>query len=65
MESLFIYIKNKHNMEQQDNRRTHFYLSLLKSGFRLASCYYLLIGKYQVCAILLAIAEIIGIAEEL
>ena len=53
-------------MEPVDPSKKHFYISLVKSGLRLAGC---LIAAYTgsvvVLAFFLGFAEVLGIAEEL
>jgi hypothetical protein len=53
-------------MEPVDPSRKHFYISLIKSGLRLAGC---LVAAYTSSVVLLALffaaAEFLGIAEEL
>ena len=43
----------------------HFWVSLVKSGIRIAACYMLFIGSIEMAAATLAIAEFAGIGEEL
>jgi len=43
----------------------HFWVSLVKSGIRIAACYMLFIGSIEMAAVTLAIAEFAGIGEEL
>jgi hypothetical protein len=43
----------------------HKAISLVKSGLRIAACYFLAYYDLQIAAILLGIAEVLGIAEEL
>jgi hypothetical protein len=43
----------------------HRIISFVKSGLRIAACYYLAYYDFQIAAGLLAAAEILGIAEEL
>ena len=49
----------------QPNARKHQVISFIKSGFRLGACFALAYYEFQLAAILLAIAELLGIAEEL
>jgi hypothetical protein len=49
----------------QPDARKHQAISFIKSGFRLGACFALAYYEIQLAAILLAIAEILGIAEEL
>jgi len=54
------------NVEPKDPSKKHFYISLVKSGLRLAGC---LIAAYTgsvvALAFFLGFAEVLGIAEEL
>lgn len=43
----------------------HFWVSLLKSVLRIGACYFLFNEQFGNSAILLGIAEILGIVEEL
>jgi hypothetical protein len=43
----------------------HRTISFIKSGLRIAACYFLAYYDLQIAAGLLALAEILGIAEEL
>jgi hypothetical protein len=43
----------------------HKIISLIKSGIRLGACFALAYYEIQLAAILLAVAELLGIAEEL
>ena len=59
-------------MEPKDVSKKHFYISLVKSLFRLGACYGLWfygtdVGSQvlQVTAVFLGIAEVLGIAEEI
>ena len=48
--------------ESKSNK--HFYFSMVKSFFRLAACFCLVYQDFVGTAILLALAEILGIVEE-
>ena len=50
---------------EQPDARKHQVISFVKSGFRLGACFALAYYEIQVAAILFAIAELLGIAEEL
>jgi hypothetical protein len=50
---------------KESKSNTHFKLSLLKSGFRLGACAFLFYYDLVGASIMLGIAEIIGILEEL
>jgi hypothetical protein len=52
-------------LEQHPNAKKHQAISFLKSGFRLGACFALAYYEIQAAAILFAIAELLGIAEEL
>jgi len=43
----------------------HFYISLIKSGFRMGAGFALMLGHLVLSGVLLIIAAILGIAEEL
>lgn len=43
----------------------HFKLSIIKSGIRLLACCWLVVGFYVWAGAFLAVAELIGILEEL
>ena len=43
----------------------HRMISFVKSGLRIAACYFLAYYDFQIAAGLLAAAELLGIAEEL
>ena len=43
----------------------HFYISLVKSGFRFGAGFSLIFGSIPAAGALLIIAEILGIAEEM
>ena len=50
---------------KQPDPRLHQAISFVKSGFRLGACFALAYYEFQLAAILLAIAEALGIGEEL
>ena len=53
-------------MEPVDPSKKHFYISLVKSGLRLAGCLFAAYtGSVVALALFFAIAEFLGIAEEL
>jgi hypothetical protein len=52
-------------LEQHPDARKHKYISLAKSALRIAACYFLAYYDLQIAAGLLALAEVLGIAEEL
>jgi len=43
----------------------HFWASMVKSSTRLGACYALYLGMIPLAAILLGVAELIGIVEEM
>ncbi len=51
--------------KKESNSKKHFYISIVKSGFRLGACYCLFTNNLMGSAVLLAIAEVLGIIEEL
>lgn len=51
--------------EKESKTNTHFWISLVKSGFRIGAGYALWNGNYMSAGVLLIIAEILGIAEEI
>lgn len=50
---------------KESNSKTHFWISLVKSGFRIGAGYTLIIGDLVSAGSLLIIAEGLGIAEEI
>lgn len=50
---------------KESNSKSHFYISIVKSGFRLGACYCLFTTNFAGSAVLFAIAEVLGIVEEL
>ena len=50
---------------KESNSKSHFYISVTKSGFRLGACYGLFVGDLYTAATLFAVAEVLGIAEEI
>ena len=53
-------------MQQKESHTNwHFWISLVKSGFRFGAGFALIFGKMPASGALLIIAEILGIAEEL
>jgi hypothetical protein len=52
-------------IEQHPDARKHKAISMVKSVIRIAACYFLAYYDLQIAAGLLALAEILGIAEEL
>ena len=56
---------NTSQIANHPDARKHQVISFLKSGFRLGACFALAYYEIQLAAILLAVAELLGIAEEL
>lgn len=52
-------------VQPKDPSKKHFYFSMVKSGFRIVAAITLMDGHYYAAGLLLAIAELLGIAEEL
>jgi hypothetical protein len=52
-------------MQERDKRNTHFWISLIKSGFRFVAAGFLVMGNFVVAGLMLALAEVLGILEEL
>ena len=50
---------------KESNSKTHFWISLVKSGFRVGAGISLFKGDFMSAGILLIIAEALGIAEEI
>jgi hypothetical protein len=53
------------DIQPKDVSKGHFYVSLVKSGLRIVACVFLAYYEIQTAAILLATAELLGVAEEL
>ena len=51
--------------EKESKSNSHFWISLFKSGARIAACYFLFYQQFGITAVLLAWAEVLGIAEEI
>mgnify|MGYP001319255423 FL=1 len=52
-------------MVNRDPGRRHFYISIVKSGVRIGAGAALVLGFFVNAGLLLIIAEILGVAEEL
>jgi hypothetical protein len=50
---------------KESNSSTHFWISLVKSGFRFGACFCLFNGNLMGAAGLFGIAEGLGVAEEI
>lgn len=55
----------KMEIQPKDPSRGHFYVSLAKSGFRIGAGIALLRGQLITAGVLLILAEILGIVEEI
>lgn len=53
------------NIQPKDTSRGHFYISLVKSGFRIVAGVSLITGMFVTAGVLFVLAELLGIAEEL
>lgn len=53
------------NIQPKDTRLGHFYMSLIKSGFRIIAGVALIYGHFVAAGVLLIVAELLGVAEEL
>ena len=49
----------------KDPSKRHFYISVVKSMIRIVAGATLVLGLYSLCGILIILAEVLGIAEEL
>ncbi len=53
------------NIQPKDTSKGHFYASLVKSVFRILAGGNLAVGNFLIAGMLLVVAEIVGIIEEL
>ena len=53
------------SVEPKDVSKKHFYISLIKSAVRIGAGGFLITGNFVVAGILLVVAEVLGIVEEL
>ena len=51
--------------EKESNTNSHFWISIVKSVIRIGACYFLFNEQFGNAAILLGVAEVLGIAEEI
>jgi len=58
-------VKYKNMQPKESKSNKHFWISMIKSGLRLFGCWYLSMGDLVATAVVFAIAEILGIIEEL
>lgn len=52
-------------MQPRDTSKRHFYISLIKSGFRIVAAGALVLGSFVAAGVFLFVAELLGILEEL
>ena len=53
-------------MQQKESKtNSHFWISFIKSVIRFVACYFLFNGDFESSALLFALAEGLGIAEEI
>jgi hypothetical protein len=50
--------------EKESKTNSHFWISVVKSGIRFGACFFLFQEQFGNAAISLALAEVLGIAEE-
>lgn len=50
---------------KESKSNSHFWISLVKSGFRFGACFMLFRGHLEATAALFMLAEVLGIAEEI
>lgn len=50
---------------KESKSNSHFWISIFKSGIRFGACFSLFEGHLEISAILLGLAEVLGIAEEI
>lgn len=50
---------------KESKSKSHFYVSVFKSVIRIGACYFLFNEQFGNTAILLGLAEVLGIVEEL
>ena len=51
--------------EKELKTNSHFFISLVKSGLRFGACFFLYQGDVKGAAVLLGLAEVLGVAEEI
>jgi hypothetical protein len=56
---------DKSPVAQHPDAKKHQYVSFAKSGLRIIACVFLAYYEIQTAAVLFAVAEILGVAEEL
>jgi hypothetical protein len=59
-------IKNKAMIQPKESKsNSHFWISLVKSGLRFGACFTLYYLNFTGAALLLGLAEVLGVAEEI
>ena len=53
------------NIQPRDNGNGHFYVSICKSVIRIGAGGFIITGRYVMAGILVILAEMLGIVEEL
>ena len=53
------------NVQPKDTSKGHFYVSLVKSGFRILAGANICFGNLLIGGVLIIVAEVLGIVEEL
>ena len=53
------------SIQPRDNGKGHFYVSLCKSVIRIGAGGFIIVGSYVMAGILVILAEMLGIMEEL
>ena len=56
-------IKSMNEIKGTD-MKNHFRASMVKSGIRIAGCYFLMTHQFVMAGVMLAVAEFVGILEE-
>jgi hypothetical protein len=64
MEDFNIKYKNKKMQPKESKSAKHFYISMIKSFFRIVACVCLGYKDFVGAALLLGVAEALGVAEE-
>ena len=60
-----VILKETNNMQPKESKTSwHFYISLVKSGFRFGAGFSFIFGSIPAAGALLILAEVLGIAEE-
>jgi hypothetical protein len=57
--------QNSNMQPKESHTNWHFYISLIKSGFRFGAGFALIFGRLPLAGALLIIAELLGVAEEI